>query len=306
MRSDLRPLRYLCFSCLVLSATDQRCFALGSPFAKAPAYPARRDSVLYLAVQEPNKPLFAVASSELIRDKPNLVIITHGWYEREPWAARMALAIQQRADGEKWQCGWYDWRRQARRLFPSTAAKLARDSAGPLLGRKILQLSQDWKHIHLIGHSAGAWVINEAARVIARQTPASIHLTFLDAYVPNRWDETELGCITPRSDTVCWVEHYFTRDAISHLTENVLTHGHNVDISAINPGFNGHKFPWHWYHATIVGKFVTRGRHAEAPVMDTARGTRYGFVRAREVAEDNWTLSVTLPANKSPVGISSR
>jgi len=276
MRSDLRLPRRLCFSGLAILAADQTVFALGSPFAKAQAYPARRDPVLYLVAKEPNEPLFAAASSELTRDKPNLVIITHGWYEREPWPAQMALAIQQRANGEKWQCGWYDWRRQARRLFPSAAAKVARDSTGPLLGRKILQLSQNWKHIHLIGHSAGAWVINEAAKVITRQTPANIHLTFLDAYVPNGWDE------------------------------NVLTHGHNVDISAINPGFNGHKFPWHWYHATIVGKFVTPRRYAEAPVMDTAGNTRYGFVRAREAAEDNWTLSVTLPASKSRVAISSR
>jgi len=306
MRFDLRPLRRLCFFCLVLLATDQTGFALGSPFAKTPAYPARRDPVLYLVVQEPNEPLFAAASSELTRHKPNLVIITHGWYEREPWPAQMALAIQQRADSEKWQCGWYDWRRQARRLFPSAAAKVARDSAGPLLGRKILRLSQKWKHVHLIGHSAGCWVINEAAQTIVEQTSAHLHLTFLDAYVPNAWDEKELGRITPRSDAARWVEHYYTRDAISHLTENVLTHGHNVDISAANPGFNGHKFPWHWYHATIVGKFVTRRRYAEAPVMDTAGDTRYGFVRAREAAEDNWALSVTLPASKSPVAISSR
>ena len=306
MRSDPRLLRRLCFLCLVLITLDQRCFALGSPFAKAPAYPARRDPVLYLTVREPNAPPFVAASDEPACDKANLVIITHGWYEREPWPAWMALAIQQRADGNTWQCGWFDWRRQGRQLLPSTAAKIARDSAGPLLGRTILQLSRNYKHIHLIGHSAGSWVINEAARTIARQTSAHLHLTFLDAYVPSRWDEKELGRISPDANAVCWAEHYYTRDAVGHLTENVLTHAHNVDISAVNPGFRKHKFPWHWYHATIVGKFVTRRRYTGSPVIESFGNMRYGFMRAREAAGDNWARSVTLPAGKAPVVIGGR
>jgi len=306
MRCDPGPLRRLCFLCLVLFATRQKCLAIGSPFAKAPAYPARRDPVLYLAVQEPNAPPFVAASRELACDKSNLVIITHGWYEREPWPAWMALAIQQRTDGDNWQCGWFDWRRQARQLLPSTAAKIARDSTGPLLGRTILQLSRNWKHIHLIGHSAGSWAINEAARMVANQTPAHLHLTFLDAYVPNGWDEKELGRISADANAMCWVEQYYTGDAIGHLTENLLPHAHNVDISAVNPGFREHKFPWHWYQGTIVGKFVTRRRYARAQVITSVGDIRYGFFRAREAAEDNWTLSVTLPAGKSPVVISDR
>jgi len=306
MRFDRQSLRRLCVLCLVLFATGPKCFALGSPFAKAPAYPARRDPALYLAVQEPNAPPFVAASDGQACDKANLVVITHGWYEREPWPAWMALAIQQRTDGDNWQCAWFDWRRQARQLLPSTAAKIARDSTGPLLGRTILGLSRNWKHIHLIGHSAGSWVINEAARTIAKETPADLHLTFLDAYVPNGWDEKELGRITTDENAVCWVEQYYTRDAVGHLTENLLTHAHNVDISAVNPGFREHKFPWHWYQGTIVGKFATRRRYTKAPMIDIVGDTRYGFFRTREAAEDNWALSVTLPAGKSPVVISGR
>ena len=74
----------------------------------------------------------------------------------------------------------------------------------------------------------------------------------------------------------------------------------------VTPPFREHKFPWHWYHASIVGKFVTRRRYAGAPVIDGVGDTRYGFLRAREAAEGNWALSVTLPAGKSPVVISNR
>ena len=79
------------------------------------------------------------------------------------------------------------------RLLPSDAAKIARDEAGPSLGRQIVGLSGRWRHVHLIGHSAGSWLINEAACVVASQTSASIHLTFLDAYVPKGWDPGTLG-----------------------------------------------------------------------------------------------------------------
>ena len=77
----------------------------------------------------------------------------------------MATAIGRRVDQRQWQCGWYDWRVQARTLRPSRAVKAGRDVAGPWLGRRIVTLSKNWRHVHLIGHSAGAWVVNAAADV---------------------------------------------------------------------------------------------------------------------------------------------
>ncbi len=175
------------------------------------------DPVLYLLVEDSNGVHFVAADADTVRDEPNLVIITHGWYEREPWPARMALAIHQRVDHRAWCCGWYDWRGQASRLLPSDAAKVARDEAGPSLGRQIVGLSGQWRHVHLIGHSAGSWLINEAASVVASQTSASIHVTFLDAYVPKGWDSGSLGRLAGDPCETCWVEHYFTRDPLGDL-----------------------------------------------------------------------------------------
>ena len=288
--------------CIILSA-DRTLLALSNPLAAKHRHRRADEPVLYLAEADPNEGAFFAVQADTTCDEPNLVIITHGWYEREPWPAWMAQAIQRQADVRQWRCGWYDWRRQARRLFPSEAAKTARDSAGPLLGRKILALSNDWHHIHLIGHSAGSWVINEAARTIAAQSSASLHLTFLDAYVPNSWDVKALGSLALDANCACWAEHYFTRDAIGTLTENLLPHAHNIDVTKANPGFNGHKFPWHWYHATIVGEFATQRQFTGARVFDAAGNVRYGFSRARESGEENWALSVTLQPRTSPVAI---
>jgi len=243
-----------------------------------------------------NPPVLSVigADARPLADVPFLVVVTHGWYERQAWPEALARAISEKTDDRTWCCGWYDWRSQAKRLLPQDAALVACDSVGPQLGRAIVQLSGNWKHVHLIGHSAGSWVINEAARIVARRTSASIHLTFLDAYVPGDRDETSLGDVACDPNLRCWVEHYFTRDPPLHLTENPLTHAYNVDITAVNPGFNGHKFPWHWYLATVRGRFTARGALGEATVWQNVNDLAFGMARSREAGEGHWQRSLQL------------
>jgi len=275
----------------------------GRPFVAAKGQYADAP-VLYLISEDSNGVHFVAADADMVRDEPNLVIITHGWYEREPWPAGMTLAIHLRVDRRAWCCGWYDWRRQADRLLPSDAAKTARDDAGPLLGRQILGLSRQWRHVHLIGHSAGSWLVNEAAGVVASQTSASVHLTFLDAYVPSGWDPKSLGKLAQDPCEACWVEHYFTRDPLN-LTENVLTWACNVDVTDVNPGFRGHKFPWHWYEATVAGRYDPGSRFARKKVHCEAAGVQYGYMRSLEAGSSNWLISTALTAPREPVKVPS-
>ena len=278
-------------------------FALGP--GRPPDGPgARKASVLHLISQDPHGIRFVAAGADTLCTEPNLVIITHGWHEREAWPADMALAIHQRVGHRGWCCGWYDWRRQASRLLPSDAAIVARDDAGPSLGRQIVGLSRQWRHVHLIGHSAGSWLINEAANVVASETSAVVHLTFLDAYVPRGWDPKSLGRLIGDPCEACWAEHYFTRDPLN-LTENVLTWACNVDVTAVNPGFKGHKFPWHWYRATIAGRYDPRGRFAREKVCCEAAGMPYGYMRSLEAGASNWSISTTLRAPREPVKVSA-
>lgn len=177
----------------------------------------------------------------------NLVITTHGWIEKRPWPKDLALSIKSQINSQDWLCGWYDWRGQAKYINPTDAAKYGRDIAGPLLGKRITGLSKNYRHIHLIGHSAGSWVINEAAKVIARETNASIHLTFLDAYVPPFWDEDELGDFPSDPNFIRWADHYFTSDITLGATGKRLTNAHNVNLTDVTPGINDHQFPHYWY-----------------------------------------------------------
>ena len=114
------------------------------------------EPILYLAKGDSNSvEIFAVDSNAVIPVRPNLVIATHGWYEKEPWPEELILAIESKVESKKWLCGWFDWREQAKVINPTDAAKYARDTAGPMLGERIIRLSRDFRHIHLIGHSAG-------------------------------------------------------------------------------------------------------------------------------------------------------
>ncbi len=262
-----------------------------------------RDPVLYLLVEDSNGVHFVAADADTVRNEPNLVIITHGWYERESWPARMALAIHRRVDHRAWCCGWYDWRGQASHLLPSDAATVARDEVGPSLGRQIVGLSRQWRHVHLIGHSAGSWLINEAAGAVASQTSASIHMTFLDAYAPKGWDPGTLGRFAADPCETCWIEHYFTRDPLGHLTENLLPCACNIDVTDVNPGFNSHKFPWRWYQATIVGGYAPDGRFAGRHVHCEASGLQYGYERSLESGLSPWRTSLSLKTSEEPIRV---
>lgn len=260
---------------------------------------------LYLIAEDSDGVHFVPAGADTIRNEPNLVIITHGWYEREPWPARMALAIYQRVDHRSWCCGWYDWRGQATRLLPWDASKIARDETGPSLGRQIVGLSEQWRHVHLIGHSSGTWLVNEAAAVVASRTSANLHVTYLDAYVPQGWDPNALGRFASDPCEVFWADHYFTRDWIGDMTANVLTRACNVDITAVNPGFNGHKFPWYWYQATIAGGYDPNGRFARDRVYNEVSGVQYGYERSLEAGRLNWQTSLDLGAAGKAIHVRS-
>ncbi len=246
---------------------------------------------------------FLRAADAPVCAEPNLVIATHGWYESEPWPGDLATALARQTSAEQWRCGWYDWREKARCL-PWEAARLGRDVAGPQLGREIVTLSRGWRHIHLIGHSAGCWLVNAAAQVIAAETDADIHLTFLDAYIPAGWDERELGQLPPRPHGRCWVEQYFTRDMVVHVHDTPLTNACNVDITALSPWFDSHCFPIWWYRATVAGRYNPSGPYAGKTLSCQADGVEYGFARSRESGSSHWFESLALPPGKKTVRIS--
>jgi len=218
---------------------------------------------LYVAIGEPNHRIVKADDVNLPRtDGMNIVIVTHGWIEREEWPRNLAFDIRSKVDSNEWVCGWFDWLHEARVVNPRDAAHFARDKAGEMLAEQILKISNNPRHVHLIGHSAGSWAISEAAKIIAKKTKADIHLTFLDAYVPLGWDANSLGDIPVEPNKIYWADQYLTQDITLKVTDHMLTHAHNVDIGDITPGIKNHRFPFHWYPATVMGKYDPNDKYA--------------------------------------------
>lgn len=235
-----------------------------------------------------------------------LIIVTHGWLDKgqDRWPGRMADAFCARTDPNQWLCAAFDWKGGSAVVSSIQAAEYARDIAGPRLAAAVIKMNLNWRHIHLLGHSAGAWVVQSAAAQLAKAYPDTVfHLTFLDAYVPSRWDAAVLGCIfedAGRQRSNCWAEHYYTRDITLEVTEHKLKWAHNVDISALDPFLCEHEFPYRWYMATITGRYE-RWDERNEPVYSLCADTDYGFARSLECSPSNWMVSTQLRPNKAAV-----
>ena len=172
-----------------------------------------------------------------------------------------------------------------------------------MLGQKIVELSKNWRHVHLIGHSSGAWLISEAAKIIAAQTEATIHLTFLDAYVPLLWKQSELGDFSSDPNTIYWADHYVIRDITLTVTGKTLTNAHNVDITVADPGIADHDFARHWYHATVTGRYENAWQYKGKTLLNQSDTTDYGFARSLEAGDDNFNASTELEHGNKAVKI---
>jgi hypothetical protein len=237
----------------------------------------------------------------------HLVVVTHGWFEKgDAWPENMAEAISSHTDPNLWLCGYFDWSKGALTINPVDAAEYARDVAGAELAGQILKLNGSLKHIHLIGHSSGCWAINEAAKILARQTRADIHLTFLDAYIPNSLSADELGDVNVAADVNFWADHYYTRDFTGEQTAQDLLHAHNVDVTDVDQLIKDHNFPKNWYYATITGSFPKHSFMDDKKLVTNVDGIEYGFARSLEADPNAWPQSLKLPIGNTAVKLKQK
>ncbi|MCK5565331.1 MAG: alpha/beta hydrolase [Planctomycetes bacterium] len=230
------------------------------------------------------------------------VIVTHGWTDKAigDWPAEIATEISKRVDPNEWICAYFDWHGGSAVINPIDAAKYARDIAGVRLAKTVIDSKLKLKHLHLIGHSAGSWTIDTAAKILAEKTDMTIHLTFLDAYVPPGWDGNELG----KNKSNGWNEHYYTKDITWNATELDLSNVHNVDLSEIDPGVNEHEFPYRWYCATMTGRYGLDMWEKNAKVYFKYKDIDYGFGTSAEAGAGNWKKSMTLKQGNNAIVLS--
>jgi len=221
-------------------------------------------------------------------DGDSMIVVVHGWLEQGTgdWAQSLCDAIAEKVDSNEFSARYFDWGKGSTTIDPRDAAKYAKETGGNELAEQILKNGTDFEHFHLISHSCGCWLINETAKILAQKTGADIHLTFLDAYVPQGWDESELGNVTSAFGGLIWADHYYTRDYTLKETQIELTNAHNVDISALDNWPNDHNFPRRWYLATVMGEYPEKlfddGQYHDCII----NGVKYGFALSKEAGQD--------------------
>ena len=192
----------------------------------------------------------------------SIVIVTHGWQPawRTPdthWVANLRDAIRSRVSAN-WAVTNLDWVADAYQALPDLA--LIRGAiVGSRYGRQLGQGS--WQHVHFIGHSAGARLIESAAKAIKDISPSTVvHCTFLDPDI----SMVLLGIDNNYGANANWADCYFTQDGTGGFTAGGADNGYNVDVSWVDPkrnpvpygngqvAFSSHEWPHDFYFATIT------------------------------------------------------
>lgn len=181
--------------------------------------------------------------------KDSLIVVTHGWIRREDgkttppnpnWVDGMVGAIRRNLESRElsnWQVEGYKWTERAWMSWVDVVFGDLLENAdrnGGSLGDALK--TNGWRHIHFIGHSAGAAVIQSASLLVKEYNPTTtVHTTFLDAYLgPFRERRGEYG------KGADWSDSYFSRDAETggesyRLTEGPLDYAYNVDVTWLDP-----------------------------------------------------------------------
>jgi hypothetical protein len=179
----------------------------------------------------------------------------------------------------------------------------AAENEGPFLALAVEQYA--YRYIHLIGHGAGANLIDVAANLLADSYKKQggvrpfLHLTFLDAYTPTKEDSGEAGGKGygyledyPQH----YSEHYVDRTPSAVGTNACLASAFNFDLTDwhYNPykgggvdASTGHQWPRYWYEQSVT-----------TPPSSQTSGFAFGYPLAFEGGDNTYTtLADDYPKN---------
>ena len=208
-----------------------------------------------------------------------LVVVTHGWANETAdevtlaWVNSMRDTIRQDIDNrlpdekDEWEVIAYDWTESSGKGRHSNTNLLgfkgfndAFNNAGEH-GREqgAVWGKAGYEHVHLIGFSAGAGLLNEAATAIDEaatedSTAPDVHLTFLDGFIPVGRNTSSFA------KDADWADNLYTRDILR--TNNAMQNAHNVDLTAL-VDTPAHFSPVEFYKHSIDGKIFRESVSSE-------------------------------------------
>jgi hypothetical protein len=231
-----------------------------------------------------------------------LILITHGYTGSvSDWPTDCALDIATPKVAQNWDVVTMDWSEYAdpAGLFgggPSLAAANAND-IGESLANWMREKGYSYSNLHLIGHSAGSWLINGLTQQLKLQgSNAFIQQTYLDAFDPNLLDWSRLGATAPvqlygyangdryeLGHGANFAEQYCDgADFLKEGTATTLPGAVNFDIQklvnwSINP-VTKHATPYYWYENTVLNPTLGFDEKAMNPAgVETSGGGGFGF-----------------------------
>ncbi len=207
-------------------------------------------------------------------NKPVLVLLVHGSGDGpERWAANAKLVLEGRlAKPSEVEIVAYDWRAAA---ADKLSAAGNGESEGAAVGKALLE--RGLQHVHVVAHSAGAFVAAGLEQQFASATTRpTLHLTFLDPFLGKGldfgWGATRFGT------TADFVESYLnTGDGVPG-TELAITAAHTFDVtmSASKPSLSGSAAHWWPIDAWLtLSPGLSTGREVAGTFDSTELRTRF-------------------------------
>jgi len=226
----------------------------------------------------------------------SLILVTHGFawdgsHSDESWVNQMANAIQQKVE-PNWTVVPYIWSGQA--WGTPGLALINATVQGQVYGTALGQLH--YKHIHLIGHSAGAAFVEAAAKAIKAVSPTTeIHSTFLDPYTSLLLTGSDVYGVNAN-----WADCYSAEDWTGGFTDGQLENAYNVDVSWLDPsriiapyGFSGQEIAIS-SHGWPVGFYMDSVTNTDSQWC----GADYGFYLSKECG--GWNNRTGHPIGHTP------
>lgn len=255
----------------------------------APSELAKKEQGVGMRDEEERAQAEAVYFSEMPGGKAlNLIVLVHGCCttadhirEWEGLARTITEELVKKHTPSAWEIVVWDWHKDEKTGVDQTPVP-----PGPLDWFHILQYADiaytyasvegqkladaideypKYTHIHLVAHSAGAKLIDQAAKNLAVQKNRKnkdkpfIHLTFLDAYTRTDHDRTVYGSLP--NDYPHYAEHYVHISGLK-VADAILLHAYNFDITEWHPDNAqekeekekdwGHQWPRYWYEKSVT------------------------------------------------------
>lgn len=301
--------------------TDSKILRNGTNLGLMATYVGGQTHVVYapeLAASIPSSTGFTPLNErhQAIVSGENAVIMVHGFGAKESQWDEMADKITTSLSGDPnnastWTVATYDWSTHADEGIwgteyppPSQQTKAYAFVHGGHLAQQILAEGYQG-HVHLIAHSLGGRVIDTASEVLRKEGwNGTIHLTFLDAYTPDEWEDGF-------GEHADWADHYFHWPELDlspipgDISESVdlevlmntgatIASATNVDLSLLDPItihgsdllpkvieklVKSHGVPVQWYLESITGA-AAGTPHENVP---------YGFGMSLEAGYTGWT-----------------